>query len=150
MPLTNVTDVFVDTSVLMSASLSATGNARTLMQCGAKGVISLVWSDAVIVEIERNLTKKAPKALSGFYLLRDSGIFKYVTPPETLVTECHQIVHSKDASILAACVYAQIQWLATYDQKHLLAKRSEIRERYDVAIARPDEILESLGLHPGS
>lgn len=61
--------------------------------------------------------------------------------------ECQHIVHPKDAAILAACIHARIDWLATYDQKHLLAKQAEIQARYNITTARPDDILESLGLH---
>lgn len=138
--------VFIDSSVLFSAALSSTGYARDLIRFGARGSISLLWSETVIHEVEHNLSLKTPRALPAFHLLRDTGIFEYVAPPEALIDECKQVVIAKDAAIVAACIHAQVGWLATYDQGHLLSKRTEISDQYDITTARPDEILESLGL----
>lgn len=47
---------------------------------------------------------------------------------------------------LAAAIHSQSEWIATYDQKHLLSARAAIPAHCNITTARPDEILESLGL----
>jgi predicted nucleic acid-binding protein len=102
----------------------------------------------VLGEVERNLRTKYPATSTDFSTLVESGWLQAIDPPESLIIECAQLVHSKDATIVAAAVHSESEWLATYDQRHLLSRRTAILARYNITTARPDEILESLGLLP--
>lgn len=141
--------VFIDSSVLFAGIVSRTGHAHTLLQ-RARSEIHIVCSNTVRAEVERNLRRKYRSGLADFMTLMEAGIFAVIEPPRSLIAECAQLVHPKDAPIVAAAIESDCEWIATYDQKHLLFARAEILRRYNITTARPDEILESLGLLPGS
>lgn len=63
--------VFVDSSVLYAASLSARGPASELVLRGIRGEVELMLSPLVLDETRRNLTDKAPQALTAFDIFRD-------------------------------------------------------------------------------
>jgi predicted nucleic acid-binding protein len=67
-----------------------------------------------------------------------------VTPTQAAVEQAAKMIESKDAAIVAAAVAARAQYLATYDRKHLLAKKAEIGEIFGITVATPDEILATL------
>jgi len=46
-----------------------------------------------------------------------------------------------DSSVLMAAAFANADYLATYDRRHLLAKRAEIEQSYGMVTTTPDEIL---------
>ncbi len=52
-----------------------------------------------------------------------------------------EFVELKDAPIVAAAAFANADYLATYDRRHLLAKRAEIEQAYGMLAMTPDEIL---------
>lgn len=137
--------IFVDSSVLFAGIASRTGFAHDLLGEG-QSHLHVVCSSIVLEEVERNLRRKFPIALPDFATLRGTSILHVVDPPDALIIECEQVVHTKDAPVLAAAIHSQATWIATYDQRHLLSKRDEILARYTITTARPDEILESLGL----
>jgi predicted nucleic acid-binding protein len=62
-PRRNLLRVFIDSSVLIAAAISATGSAHELVRLGLAGAISLHVSSLVLQETERNLARKAPRAL---------------------------------------------------------------------------------------
>jgi predicted nucleic acid-binding protein len=136
--------VFVDSSVLMAASISVNGAARDLVIQGLRGRFRLCLSLIVLLETERNLARKAPQALDAFYALRDLLAHDLVTPPQSLVVEAGEIVAWKDAAIVAGAVEAHAQYIATYDRKHLWAERDAIHTRYAIIATTPDEILRAL------
>jgi predicted nucleic acid-binding protein len=113
---------------------------------GESGAVQLVYSDTVTNEVERNLSKKVPPALAHFHTVQASGTLEYTEPPQALVDECGDLVQLKDAAIIAAAIHSDCEWIATFDEKHLLSARAAILPRYNITTARPDEILETLGL----
>ena len=132
--------VFVDSSALMAASISANGSARDLLITAALGVISLIISTLVLQETERNLRRKAPRALPAFAILRDLLRSRIVDPPEALTQEVSEIIDPKDAKIVAAAIHGKATFLVTYDQRHLLSEADRVFERYGVRIVRPDVV----------
>ena len=54
--------VFIDSSVLFAAALSAKGSARDLTLRSTQGDYALYVSPLVLEEVERNLARKAPVA----------------------------------------------------------------------------------------
>ena len=137
--------IFVDSSVLFAGIMSRTGYAHALLQRG-RSEIHIVCSSAVLGEVERNLCRKYSAILADFTRFIDADILDVVDPSDSLTTECAQLVHPKDAPIVAAAIYSQSQWIATYDQKHLLSARAAIQTHCNITTARPNEILKALGL----
>jgi predicted nucleic acid-binding protein len=134
--------VFVDSSVLIAAAISAKGSARDLLLLALSGRVTVVVSGLVFEETERNLTEKFPAALPAFHLFRNAWEGATVDPDPNLVIQVHEIVAVKDAAIVAAAVTAAAEYLATYDRKHLLRRRDQIKDSFGVTVMTPDEILK--------
>ena len=140
--------IFVDSSVLVAAAISARGSARDLIVAGLRGELRLRISSLVLEETERNLSAKAPAALPLFAVVRESLEGDLVDPPGDLVVEVAKVVEPKDAPIVAAALVAQAWYLATYDRKHLLRQKEQIEAEYPIRIMMPSEIVDARSGEP--
>jgi predicted nucleic acid-binding protein len=136
--------VFLDSSVLYAAAFSATGPARRLILKGFQGSVTLCISDLVLEETKRNLAKNAPETLPYFTLLADLFSPVIVRPTKAEVLKATQIVHLKDAAIVAAAAKAKADYLATHDVKHLLTHAKAIEQAYGITALTPAELLSIL------
>jgi predicted nucleic acid-binding protein len=118
--MASVTSVFLDSSILIAAMISSTGRARELLVRGIRGEFRVVSSVLVLSETERNILQKAPTVRPAFELLRQIFDADLIEPSTTLIEECVQHIHPKDAPIVAAAASAHVVWLATHDRMHLL------------------------------
>src|ERR671915_389799 len=98
--------VFIDSSVLYAAAFSPTGPARRLLLKGLVSHITLSLSDLVLEETKRNLKKNAPAALPYFTIIADLLAPQATCPTKAEVFKAAQIVHLKDAPIVAAAAKA--------------------------------------------
>ena len=138
------TSVFVDASVLFSASHSPRGFARDLIEAGLRGEAVLVVSPFVIEETRRDLLEKAPRALPRFEAFLAPGVMHVMQPSSALVEQVATVVVLKDAPVVAGAINAGATLVATYDRKDLLSKRQEILHAFGDTVATPEEILASL------
>ena len=136
--------IFLDSSVLYAAAFSATGPARRLLLKGIEGSVTLTISDLVIAETKRNLTRNAPVALPSFTILVDLISLVIANPTKAAVLQAAQIVHVKDAPIVAAAAKGKADFLATHDVKHLLAHAQAIEAAYGITVIAPAELLRIL------
>jgi predicted nucleic acid-binding protein len=136
--------VFLDSSVLYAAAFSASGPARRLILKGLEGSIALAISDLVLAETKRNLTKNAPQTLPYFAILADLFSPFIINPTKVQVLKAAQIVHYKDAPIVAAAVKAKAEYLATHDVKHLLSHAKAIADAYVITVLTPADLLSVL------
>ena len=136
--------IFLDSSVLYAAIFSATGPARRLILKGLEGIITLAVSDLVLEETKRNLKTKAPLALPYFTILADLLSPVLTNPTKSEVFRAAQIVHLKDAPIVAAATKAKAEYLATHDVKHLLAQAQAIEQAYGITVLTPADLLRIL------
>jgi predicted nucleic acid-binding protein len=136
--------IFLDSSVLYAAAFSATGPARRLILKGLEGSIAFSLSDLVLEETKRNLKKNAPLALPYSNLLADLFSPFITNPTKAEVRKAAQIVHLKDALIVAAAAKAKADYLATHDVKHLLAHAQAIAAAYGIMVPPPAELLRIL------
>lgn len=143
-PIATLPSVFIDSSVFFAAAYSVTGSAHDLMQAALQGRVSLVLSDYVLIETERNLLQSAPRAHPAFLRLCASLPHHLVTPSRRLVDEAAEVVVAKDAPIIAAARAAAVHYVATYDRKDLLSHRQAIHDAFDLMVATPEEILRAL------
>jgi uncharacterized protein len=103
--------IFLDSSVLYAAAFSAIGPARRLLLKGLAGTVALALSDLVLEETKRNLAKNAPETLPYFTIIADLLSPQAVHPTKAAVLKAAQIVHLKDAPIVAAAATAKaITW----------------------------------------
>jgi predicted nucleic acid-binding protein len=130
--------------VLYAAAFSHTGPARRLLLKGLQGSVTLCISDLVIEETKRNLTKNAPAALPYFSIIADLLFSQTTRPTKTEVLKAAQIVHLKDAAIVAAAAKVKADYLATHDVKHLLSHAQAIEEAYGMTVLTPADLLSVL------
>ncbi len=136
--------IFLDSSVLYAAAFSATGPARRLILKGLEGSIALAISDLVLEETKRNLTKNAPVALPYFTILTDLFSPFITNPTKVEILKAAQLVHLKDAPIVAAAAKVKAHYLATHDVKHLLNHAQAIEQAYAIAVLTPANVLHRL------
>jgi predicted nucleic acid-binding protein len=139
MPPNDAFIVFLDTSVIFAAALSARGSARDLIHAASSRNARLIISSFVIREVERNLTAKALAALEAFHGFRALPI-DIVEPRADLVRDIATIIEPKDAAIVAGAIASTATYLATYDRKHLRAQSELIQRRFGIVVATPDRI----------
>jgi predicted nucleic acid-binding protein len=139
---------FVDASVLYAACYSETGSARELLLESVRGHLILVVSPHVLEEVERNLVAKAHQALPAFETL-----IKLVDPEKARKPTLEELEQAaaytalKDAPIVAAAVAANVDYLVTWDRKHLI-NPPKVAERSGLRILTPGELMDSLREEP--
>ena len=143
-PATSPPPVFVDSSVLFAAALSASGSARDLIVQATHGRIALFVSLLVWQETQRNLAAKAPRGLPFFQAVQAAAMAQVVNPPTSLVQRVARVVAVKDAPIVAGAITAKATYLATYDRKHLLRQASVIQAHFGITATTPDAILAAI------
>lgn len=137
--------VFVDTSVLFSALHSEQGYAYDLLRASLAGRVMLILSEDVLDEVERNLSRKQPAHLMLFRrLLRVLTWLPGIEPTPDDVRTVAQYVVAKDAPIIAAAIRSEVDYVVTYDRKHLLDK-PEVAARSGLQIVTPDIVIAELG-----
>lgn len=133
--------VFIDSSVLIAAAISPTGSARELINQGFTQKIALYISPDVVEEAQRNLERKAPQGLDYFYKIYRSLSYTLVKPKKRQIFKAAKIVIGKDAPIVAGALQSKADYLVTYDRKHLLQYKKDIRESFKIKVITPDELI---------
>lgn len=134
--------VFMDSSALFAAVMSATGAARELIRLAVNEELELVISEDVVVETRRNIGRKAPELLPLFDQLLEAIELEVVPrPKKSAVKATEQYVAQKDAFIVAAAIEAEVDYLTTFDRRHLMDP-PQVRSRSGLKIELPGNILE--------
>ncbi len=134
---------FIDSNVWIAgvASLSG-GSARVLDLCHA-GLVEPLVSQEVLVEVDRNLRKKLPQLLRAFKELFATLRPRICPPPSDEVLQmASEVVHPKDAGILAAALEARADYLVTLDVRHFLPAAPHVAG--SIRIVTPGELLNEL------
>lgn len=137
--------IFLDTSVLLSAIFSAHGHARDLLDLAGQDALTLIISQDVLAETERNLLKKSPgkiPVLTTLLAVLEPEMAEDPTPEEVAAAAAYTA--EKDASIVAAAIKVKPDYLVTYDHKDLLDP-PEVAARSGLAIVRPEVVIRRLG-----
>jgi predicted nucleic acid-binding protein len=118
--------LFVDSSILFSACYSKTGGARELIRLAIKGQVELFASDYVFAETELNLSESTPHALTAFHYIKAREFWRVVTVSRDDVSAAIGAVADKfDAPIVAAAKAANVDFLLSFDRKHLHTHKVE-------------------------
>jgi predicted nucleic acid-binding protein len=105
------------------------------------GLLTLVVSEQVLVEAERNLEEKLPKAIPEYRrFLITCPLEKVPAPSASDVAMAKEMIHAKDVSILVAAMNAQVDYLVTLNRKHFLDD-PEIARRSGLRIGAPEDFL---------
>ena len=123
-------DVFLDSSALMAGIISSQGAARALLLLGEDEKIILTVSEQVIAEVERNLARKAPKALPFAREIILNANLRILRDPAQAEVQSHLlwISHIADVAILAAAKQANADFLATLNTRHFIDDPRVARE----------------------
>ena len=111
--------VFLDTSALIAGIVSTTGAAREVLQLCEAGVVEPLVSRQVLTEADRNLSDKLPVLVQDYrsFIQRMSPTL-VDEPSKKAVGEAAQVIHHKDAPILAAAIGGEADYLITWNTKH--------------------------------
>ncbi|MCZ7627110.1 MAG: PIN domain nuclease [Candidatus Methylomirabilota bacterium] len=133
--------VFLDTSALIAGIVSATGAAREALRLCEAGVVEPLVSRQVLTEADRNLSAKLPALVSGYrHLMRQMSPTLLEDPTRAEVARAAQIIHRKDAPILAAAISGEADYLITWNTRHFHAPSVMRVVRF--RIVTPGEFLE--------
>ncbi len=99
-------------------------------------------SPDVVEETERNLKRKAPQGLDYFYKIYKFLSFKVVKPTKRQTFKAAKIVVGKDAPIVAGAILAKVDYLVSFDRKHLLYQKQEIKLHFRIKVVTPDELIK--------
>lgn len=133
--------IFIDSSVLVAAAMSSTGSARDLIMKSFRNKFKVVISNLVITETQKNLANKAPQALPPLQLFLEALNPEVVSPTKTFVLKAAEVVELKDAPIVAGAAYSKADYLVTFDRKHLLQHKREIKAILKVKVVTPNELI---------
>ena len=133
--------IFVDASVLFAACYSASGAAREIVRLAIQGELTLIISDVVQEEAQRNLTAKAPKALPFLAQFLELVPFEFGEATRQEVLNACAYTELKDAPIVAAAIQAQADYLVSLDRVHLV-EVPEVAQESGIAIVLPGTLLK--------
>jgi predicted nucleic acid-binding protein len=133
--------VFLDTSALLAGLASPTGASSMVLALAEAELLTLVVSEQVLVEAERNLEEKLPRAIPEYQrFLSACPLEKMPDPSMSDLTKAMEIIHPKDASILMAAKNAQVDYLVTLNRKHFLDD-PEVARRSGLRVGAPGDFL---------
>lgn len=139
-----MTRVFMDSSALFAAIISSTGAARELIRLAINENIQLVISEDVVTETRRNISGKAQELAPLLDWLIENVNFELLpSPDKEAVWSAETYVAQKDAFIIAAAIHADVDYVATFDRKHLIDP-PEVNEKSGLHVATPGDILNNI------
>jgi len=113
--------VFLDTSALLAGLASPNGTSNAILVFAEADLLTLVVTEEVLVEAERNWQEKLPRALPEYRrFLATCPLERGAMPSAEAVAAARKIINPKDAPILAAAISLQVDYLVTLNRQHLL------------------------------
>ncbi len=137
--------VFLDSNVILSGLLSSTGAPRIILDILTLELpaITGLTGRYNIIEIERNIRKKAPKILPIYHEYVPKLKLEIVPLPSPADVAKHiGIVHDKDTPVLVSAIKGKTDFLVTGDKKHFKKARKATASLFK--IVSPAEFLEEL------
>ena len=116
--------VFFDSSALVAAVASLQGASALILGWCREGKDLGYISTDVLGEAKKNVALKLPSsAIARLDSLVEKARLVVVSPstPE-YVKACEQIIHGKDAPILAAAIQSPAAAILTFDKRHFFTK----------------------------
>ena len=135
-------NLFLDSSVLFSGIVSASGAARVLLLLAETEHIVVTISEQVVTETERALARKAPQALNDLRQAILASKAQIVRDPSTEDVSAHLnwISHPADVPILLAAMHAGVDYLVTLKRRHFIDDPGVARKT-GLRIGTPGEAL---------
>ena len=135
--------VFIDSSVLFTATNSPTGGSAKLFTLAN---VKLLVSPLVLTETERNVRSKLHSyQLQRFFKLVEKTHILDQKPDLELIRQAKKIIVEKDAVILAEARQAKCDFLVTLDKKDFLNERVAQFLKPSIALT-PKDLIKTLNL----
>lgn len=114
--------VFLDTSAVFAAALSAAGGARALLKLGESDAIQIWVGPTVLQEADEVFRRKAPDLLPllAALLHRAQAQTGPAATAEQQARATALVDYAPDARIVAEALTCRADYLVTHDQEHLL------------------------------
>jgi predicted nucleic acid-binding protein len=138
--------VFLDSNVLLSGLFSDKGLPRIILDLLALDLPVLAGATGRynLMEVERNLKKKMPKALPLYHTyLPRLGLEVVALPTVETVRSMAGVIAEKDIPVLASAIACGAEYLITGDKKDF-AKLKMAQQRYRLTIVSPSEFVETV------
>ena len=141
-------EVFFDSSALIAGIVSEQGAGRALLLLAEDEKILISVSEQVIAEVERNIARKAPKAVPFARELILRANIRILRDPQRSEIIEHQdwISHPADVPILVVAARARVDFLATLNTKHF-TDDPEVSRRSGLRIGTPGDALAWIREH---
>jgi len=129
--------VLIDANVLFAgaASPGEHGASLVVLRLAEITLIEAITPRQVIIEAERNLEEKLPRALPTFRLLVARCLRIVPDPRAEELAQYDGIADQKDLSILVAAIREECPWLVTFNVRHFLPGHP------DVTVLTPGEFV---------
>lgn len=135
--------IFLDSSVIISALISAEGASRQVLTLCEAVIAKGIISNKVIEEINRVIEVKLPEIQADFDELMGRSKFEIIKkiPPDLLRKAEGWISDLNDAPILAAAKLADADVLLTLDIRHFI-RDPGVSKKSGLKIMTPGEFLQ--------
>jgi hypothetical protein len=112
--------IFIDADVLFAGAASPNEHSASnlLLRMAELTLIEVITSTQVIIEVERNLQDKMPKALPAIQLLVSRSLRIVEDPDPAELAEYAGLANLEDLPILVAAVREESSLLATFNVGH--------------------------------
>jgi len=137
--------VFLDSNVLLSGLFSDRGAPRIILDLLALDLPILAGATGRynLMEVERNLKKKMPKALPVYHsYLPKLGLEVVALPTQDTVRSMAGVIAEKDIPVLASAIACRAEYLITGDKKDF-ARLKKVQQRYKLTIVSPSEFVDT-------
>jgi predicted nucleic acid-binding protein len=117
---TSVPKVFIDADVLFAGAVSPSeyGASLMILRLAEITLIQAITSEQVITEVQRNMNRKFPQALSTLMYLIDRCVDIKASPQKIELKEFVGLADAKDLPILVAALRENCNWLVTFNIRH--------------------------------
>lgn len=112
--------VFVGADVLFAGAASPQEHSASLvvLRMAEIGLIDALTCQQVIIETERNLAEKLPKALTAFRMLVSRSLRLVPDPSPTELLPFVGLANAEDLPILVSAMRENCPWLVTFNIQH--------------------------------
>lgn len=134
--------LFLDTSVLFSGMLSATGGARLILKMGRDEHVELIISAHVLAEVTNVVQRKLSDLSDEIQLLLDTANVQVVPDPphRTIEIMNRHLGYPADAQVIAAAATHHADYFVTLDKRHFLENR-DLHRAVEFPIGTPGDFL---------
>ena len=137
--------LFLDASVMVSASHSPSGGSSLIIEVCQGGMFRAVLSSKVILEARVNIAEKFGETELLRFYQQLAGLEPEIVPPSSSerLAQCTTIVGEKDAHVLAAALDCGADYLLTLDRRHLITT-VVLNAGLPLRVITPGEFLKKL------